>query len=182
MNEIVTYLQHGARMLAIVLVVYAVFFLLFGWLVRKITLEPEVRVLIYIASSCFITAFYFISSESPVQEAISGMLVLYIIYLPIYIIKKAIQSTSANKEKKQEKLEDEANSKEWGTVKKYVVEAQQSMAKLTEELGDEGIALGEQKLKELFFILGKDGMTSTAINIIIADVKKDLATTKEKQK
>ncbi|PMH44608.1 hypothetical protein BCU68_03375 [Vibrio sp. 10N.286.49.B3] len=64
--------------------------------------------------------------------------------------------------------------KEWEVVKKYVPEVKSSLEIILDELTYKGIASAEKKLKELFFVIGKEGLTKEALSIIISDVKNEI--------
>ncbi|HCG5954450.1 TPA: hypothetical protein NJ081_002905 [Vibrio parahaemolyticus] len=61
--------------------------------------------------------------------------------------------------------------REWDVIKKYVPEVNHSLNTIRSQL-DNDVDLAEEKLKELFSALGKEGLTDNAIEIIVADVKK----------
>ncbi|MBE3667176.1 hypothetical protein BOO35_19135 [Vibrio navarrensis] len=63
------------------------------------------------------------------------------------------------------------NSREWEIVKKHVPEVRNALMTIRTNL-NEDVDLAEIKLKELFYVLGKDGLTDHSIRIIIDDVKK----------
>ncbi len=64
--------------------------------------------------------------------------------------------------------------KEWEVVKKYVPEVNSSLEIILDELNNKGIASAEKKLKELFFVIGKEGLTKEALDIIISDVQNEI--------
>ena len=64
--------------------------------------------------------------------------------------------------------------KEWEIVKKYVPEVTASLETILSQLNNKGISSAEEKLKELFFVIGKDGLTKEALNIIVTDVRREI--------
>lgn len=63
------------------------------------------------------------------------------------------------------------SNKEWEIVKKYVPEVNITLTKITNQLDKETWPIAEAKLQELFFVLGKEGLTDNTIEIIVSDLK-----------
>ena len=83
-------------------------------------------------------------------------------------------------EKHKVKNEESKDENEWTVIRKYVQEVIESLEYLSKELDSNGIELAEEKLKELFFVVGKDGLTERALKIIIDDVKEEQKSSLEK--
>ncbi len=73
-----------------------------------------------------------------------------------------------------EKESHNNNDSEWEIVKKYVPEVKTSLEEVLHQLDNKGILLAEKKLKELFFVIGRDGLTTEALNTIVNEVSKEL--------
>ncbi|AAF96311.1 YrdB family protein [Vibrio cholerae] len=82
-----------------------------------------------------------------------------------------INSTDASK---GINVEPDERDREWEVVKKYVPEVASSLKFILESIGNKGVSSAEYKLKELFFVIGKEGLTRDALDIIIDDVKREI--------
>ena len=93
--------ERGAYVLPMASIVILISYFVLGRLIRKFIHKAELRVLLYISSSSLISSIViyrtgFSGNNMFIEEIpyfmLSGMVVLYIVYLPIYIIKKLIKA------------------------------------------------------------------------------------------
>jgi hypothetical protein len=112
------------------------------------------------------------------------VIVILLVVLLVYLIKMTGSATEKNKLQVKSMEENETKSRsaiinrekevEWEVIKKYVPEVQSSLRKILGQLDNLGISRADHKLRELFFVLGKNGLTDDAISILVNEVREEL--------
>jgi hypothetical protein len=92
--------------------------------------------------------------------------------LGLLVVGKVIDEVVTDVKNSDDNLADD---NEWAIIKKYVPEVQSSLKELDLQLDGKGLISAESKLKELFGVIGKEGLTNDSMRIIVNDVLTELA-------
>jgi hypothetical protein len=96
----------------------------------------------------------------------------FLAILGLLVVGKAIDEVVTDVKNSDDNLADD---NEWAIIKKHVPEVQSSLKELNLQLDGKGLISAESKLKELFGVIGKEGLTNDSMRIIVNDVLTELA-------
>lgn len=110
-----------------------------------------------------------------------GSLIISPLLCAVLLLVLGNNTDEQSEEKLKESNEEKKDKSEWTVIRKYVHEVIESLEYVSKKLDSNGAELAEEKLKDLFFVVGKDGLTERALNIIIDDVKEEQKASKDRE-
>ncbi|KQA22150.1 hypothetical protein AAY55_17455 [Vibrio metoecus] len=132
-------------------------------------------VVIWLALSILIGAWASkLGREGVVWGLIAALISPLLAAICLLIIGDSNEKMNSTDASKSISVKSDERDREWEVVKKYVPEVASSLKFILENIGNKGISSAEYKLKELFFVIGKEGLTRDALDIIVVDVKREI--------